>query len=51
MSSQLEGIGHHGGKDNRQERLGGMKRKLEGHMASTFRKQRMNRKWGQAIRP
>lgn len=29
---------------NRQERLDGMNKKLEGHVASTLRKRRMNRK-------
>lgn len=33
------------------ERLGGLSRKLEGHMASTLGNQRMNGKWSQAIRP
>lgn len=49
--SQLEGRGHHGGKDDRQERLEGMNRKLEGHVEFTLRKQRISRKWGQALRP
>lgn len=30
---------------DRQERLEGMNRKLEGHMVSTLRKQRISRKW------